>query len=323
MTKVKLGNDFTDESGEATDESEESDEKTSDEESDDEKDNSGDSDNTKKPIDNEADDSKDNKDDESEDEDSKDASFDDASEDKESNKDKILQGLLDTEKNLEKDVGDVDSKIAAAKQRISEKRKNRRDKRDLVETIEKKFSEINEEDSIDDDLSDIDSETLKILDRFTKSKGLIPKSELQKMNYQSQHEIAQDAFYASHPEYLPENDPDDVLYKAIKNELAQFAAPVDAKLIPRLFEKAHKLVVDQYPDKFKNSNKSDYKGVSDDQKNRSIRIKMQGIGSKSSSGGGAGGEKYNSNSKKTFSQEQIRALEDGGWSQEEIKSLIN
>jgi hypothetical protein len=337
MTKMKLGNDFTEDSEEAQNKGEESDQKTTDDESEDETDNSGDSDNSKKPVDDEADESEDNdgddadEDDKSEDdadsEDDKKSDEDDKSDDdsdksdKEPDKAKVLQGLLDTEKDLDADVGDVDSKIAAAKQRISQKRKDRREKRDLVETIDEKFPDTDKEEETDD-LSDIDPETLKVLDRFTKAKGLVPKSELQRMSYQEQHKSAQDAFYASHPEYLPENDPDDTLYKAIKNELAQFAAPKDPKQIPALFAKAHRLVMDQFPDKFKTSKKTDTdkKEVSDADKSKSVRLKTSGLGGKPS-GSGDGGNKSNNATKKTFSPTQIRALEDGGWSPEEIKNL--
>ena len=339
MTKIKLGNDFTDDSEAAKNRSEESDEKTTDDESEDEKDNSGDSDNSKKTSeDDEADESKDDdgddadeSDDSKDDDDSEDDkksdddsdSKDDADDsDKKPDKAKVLKGLLETEKDLDKTTGDVDSEIAAAKQRIAQKRTDRRAKRDLVETIDEKFPDTDKEEETDD-LSDIDPETLKVLDRFTKAKGLVPKSELAKMNYQDQHKVAQDAFYAAHPEYLPDNDTDDTLYKALKSELAQFAAPKDPKLIPALFAKAHKLVVDQYPDKFKTSKKTDTdkKDVSDSDKSKSVRLKTAGLGGKSSSGGGDAGKKSNDAGKKSFSPEQIRALEDGGWTPEEIKNL--
>lgn len=331
MTKIKLGNDFTDDSETAKDQSEESDQKTSDDESEDEKDNSGDSDNSKKPESDEADKSEDDKGDNSDDADkTDDTEADDSKSDaddksdgvstkeKEPDKAKVLETLLEVEKNLDKDVGDVDVLIASAKQRLYEKRKDRREKRDLVETIDQKFPDTDKEEENTDDLSDIDPETLKVLDRFTKAKGLVPKSELQKMNYQEQHKNAQDLFYASHPEYLPENDTDDILYKAIKNELAQFAAPKDPKSIPSLFAKAHRLVMDQFPDKFKNIAK---KTDSDSDKNKSVRLKTAGLGGKSSSGGGDSSGKSSAATKKSFAPEQIRALEDGGWTPEEIKKL--
>ena len=312
MTKIKLGNDFNDENAPDKAPIEESAEKTSDEESEDEKENSADTDDSKNQ----------------EEETGKESDIDKESggdikeeekeevEEKEEPKEKELQGLLDAEKGLDTDNTDIDTAISAAKQRISQKRGERREKRDLVDTIDSKFPDNKAEDL--DDLSDIDPETLKVLDRFTKAKGLVPKSEIAKMTYQDRHNNAQDSFYAAHPEYLPENDTNDILYKALKKELTFYAAPTDAKLIPTLFAKAHDAVVKQYPDKFKGK-KSD--AGNDNQINKSVRIKTQGLGGKSSAGG-TGGNK-NDSTKKTFSDSQIRALEDGGWSQEEIKTLTS
>ena len=147
---------------------------------------------------------------------------------------------------------------------------------------------------------------------------MVPKSEIAKMTYQDRHNNAQDSFYAAHPEYLPENDTNDILYKALKKELTFYAAPTDAKLIPTLFAKAHDAVVKQYPDKFKVKKSN---SGNDNQINKSVRIKIQSLGGKSSAGGNSGNS--NDSTKKTFSDSQIRALEDGGWSQEEIKTLTS
>lgn len=315
MTKITLGNDFSDEENKpAGSSTEESDEKTTDDESEDEKDNSADTDDSKKPEEEEAGDESD---------DDNDAGGDDADDKSDKTaKEAELQGLLNTEKALDGNIGDIDTAIAAARTRISQKRGERRDKRELIGVIDSKFPEIKEDEDTDD-LSDIDPETIKLLDRFTKAKGLVPKSELAKMSYQEQHKSAQEVFYAEHPEYLPENDTDDVLYNSLKTELSYFAAPTDPKLIPALFAKAHKHVVEQFPDKFKAKDANKKPSNNGDQINKSVRIKTQGIGGKSSGSSGAGSDADKGATKKTYSDVQIRALEDGGWSQEEIKRLTS
>lgn len=313
MNKIKLGNDFTDENESDKSISEESEQKTTDDESEDEKENSADTDDSKNQ-DKEETDKKSIDDEEGTDADKSDKESDDDK--KVPDKTAVLQGLLETEKEIEKDNGDIDAEIAAAKTRITQKRGERREKRDLVGTIDTKFPDTTEE---TDDLSDIDSETLKVLDRYTRSKGLVPKSELQKMSYQERHKSAEESFYEKHSEYLPENDKDDTLYNSLKKELTFFATPSDPKLIPKLFEKAHESVLKLYPDKFKTKK---IESDADKDANKSARIKSRALGG-SSGGSGADSGKSDSSggAKKTFSEAQIRALRDGGWNDEEIKKL--
>jgi len=318
MTKLKLGNDFTSADGSDINKGEESDQKTSTDEVEDESGNSADSDNSKK--DPEEDETEKESIDESDDEANKEENPDvvdledskDNKEEKPEDKEKVLQGLLKTEKDIDKDHTDIDVAISAARKRISDKRHGRREKRDIVGTIDEKFPDDPEN---TDDLSDIDPTTLEVLDRFVKAKGLVPKSELAKMNYQDQHNNAQEQFYAGHKEYLPENDQDDVLYGAIKKELSLFSAPKDPKMIKLLFERAHNEVVKQYPDKFKTKiPKTD----NNDNINKNVRLKTQKLGGNVSGGSDSQGE---SGSGKNFSVAQIRALEDGGWTQKEIEDL--
>ena len=310
MTKIKLGNDFNDENAPDKAPIEESAEKTSDEESEDEKENSADTDDSKNQEDKT--DKKSIDDVEGTDADKSDDKSDDDK--KVPDKNAVLQGLLETEKGLEKNNTDIDTAIAAARLRISQKRGERREKRDLAGTIDSKFPDTQEE---ADDLSDIDTDTLKVLDRYTRSKGLVPKSEFQKMSYQERHKASEESFYEKHPEYLPENDSDDTLYNSLKKELSLYATPSDPKLISRLFEKAHDSVLKLYPTKFKTS-KSEYN--IDKDINKSVRIKSRALGGSS---GGSGADKSDSSGsdKKSFSEVQIRALQDGGWSEEEIKAL--
>ena len=230
-----------------------------------------------------------------------------------------LQGLLDTEKSLDGDNSEIKTKISAARERIAEKRRARREGRDLVDTIgdalPPDLSETNA-----DDLADIDPDTIKVLERFTKARGLVPKAELVQITYQGKHKDAEKAFYATHKEYLPENDADDILYKALKQELSLYATPKDADLIPRLFEKAHDVVAKQYPGKFKIAVTTD--------KNKIVasaaRLKSRSLGG-GSTGSGSGGSSASKQQEggRQFDANQLNALRSGGWSEEEIKELVN
>ena len=310
MNKLNLGTDFTPEGGE-TKGDEEAEQIKPDESQEGEKEDSADNANSKNQEDSKEKDSADSDEDDS----SKESATVEATVEE---KRKELQGLLGTEKALSEDLVSLDEQIKAARQRISQRRGERREKRDLTQSID---SAIPPEESADD-LSDIDPETLKVLDRFTKAKGLVPKSELSQMTYQSAHKTAEDAFYESHPEYKPENDDNDLLYNALKTELSLYSAPKDSRLIPKLFERAHSEVSKLYPTRFKKA--SDKKiEISDEQKAAAARIKKQQTGGGPSGGSSGGGStsKTVSGTARTFTDVQITALKDGGWSDEDIKRL--
>lgn len=216
-----------------------------------------------------------------------------------------LEALRKTEEELKKDTTELDKEIEVRKHRISEIRRERREKRDLVEKIDTKIptEEV-------DKLEDIDPTTLQILERYTKAKGLIPKAELEKMSYESRHKSSENDFYTKHIEYSPENDKDDFLYKALQKELSLYAKPSDSSLIPRLFEKAHSEVKKQYPQFFKDTS-------IDKTINASERMKKASIG-----GGNSGGVfKQPAKKETSLTPNQITALRMGGWSDTEIEEL--
>jgi len=317
MNKMKLGNDFNNDGEQEAKDIEESDEKTSEEE--DEKENSADSDDSKNQDDKSDEDLA--KESTSEDDDAGDSEDEDdkGDETKTEDKEKVLNALLDTEKDLDKNNSDIDFKIAEARKRLYQKRGQRRGKVEITKLIDSKFPDT--EDTEQDDLSDIDPETLKVLDRFTRAKGLVPKSELNQMSYKEKHQTAEETFYANHKEYLPENDEDDTLYNALQEELSLFAAPKDPRLIPKLFEKAHAEVARKYPSKFKSKEQTIKKDNSEEDKKKSIRLKNASLGGGNSGGSGSGKDSDNSKQSKSFSAEQVAALKSGGWTDKEIQEL--
>lgn len=305
MTKMTLGNDFSNDDGANSSKVEEADEIISDDESEDENENSGDTADTENNESGNEVDSTDSKDDAKDPDEST----------KPENKKGVLDALLDTEKGIDADLGSIDEQITAARIRISEKRGKRRIGRELTGNLDIVIPPETEEET--DDLKDIDPETIKLLERFTKAKGLVPKSELGKIQYQTVHKTAESKFYESHPQYLPENDTDDSLYNALKEELSYFATPKSPDLIPKLFEKAHEQVAKKYPGKFVTVKKNVV-----DTSAAEARISRQRLGGGSGSSGGKQG-KADDAAKPRFSDAQIRALQDGGWSDEDIKRLNN
>lgn len=310
MQKMNLGNDFSEEEGGGDSSTEEAEETKSSEEEGDENENSTDNANSENNEENSDDEEEEGSDDEGEEPEKTDEE-----------KQRELQGLLDTEKSLDTDGATLDEKIAAARTRIAQKRGDRRVKRDLVETIETTIPP--EEET--DDLSDVDPDTLKLLERFTKAKGLVPASELKNMTYAEAHKASEGAFFEAHPEYKPENDADDTLYLALKEELKNYSKPADPKKISELFEKAHREVARLYPDKFKTQSstekKVEKKPVDGKTKAASVRLKNQGLGGGSGGSKGGGSKGGADTAKKELSSEQITALRDGGWSEDDIKRL--
>jgi len=219
-----------------------------------------------------------------------------------SEKEKEIAGLERELGKLDKEDSLYDEKIAELRQLVTEKRTSRRDKKNLIKDVA-----IEPEEEVVD-LSDIDQETLKILDRYTKAKGLVPASEIEKRLYVSEHEKAEQRFYERHPEYKPENDDNDTLYNALKSELTYFAQPKSPSEIEKLFEKAHKFVQEKYPSKFK-SNRNPSKDLTKEE-----RIKKAGLGS--------GGGSATPNAKSKINPKQVDILRKSGWSEEDIKELM-
>lgn len=77
---------------------------------------------------------------------------------------------------------------------------------------------------------------------LAKEMGFVRKEEIAGDAYTRDVQGQLDAFTASHPEYLPENDPGGETWKAFKTEFAQYRPPANAKDFARLFEKVHQNV---------------------------------------------------------------------------------
>lgn len=222
-------------------------------------------------------------------------------------KKRALAGLLNEEEKLRKDESDLDIEIAKVKERIKGRRSNRREKREIIEKVQKV---IPIDDEVDD-LSDIDETTLGILERFTKAKGLVPKAELEAMEHQKTHKSAEENFYATHKEYLPENDTNDELYNALKEELALYVRPTDPKLIAKLFEKAHMQVAFRFPNRFTQKSNPAADAA------RAQKKAVATIGGGQSSGASS----KKAAPKTALSDKQIQIMREGGWTDEEINNL--
>lgn len=69
--------------------------------------------------------------------------------------------------------------------------------------------------------------------------GYVKATDLSQQTYTQQSQAVLDGFLAEHPEYLPENDKDGVLWSAFKNEYALYNKPPNPKDFQKIFNRIH------------------------------------------------------------------------------------
>lgn len=149
-----------------------------------------------------------------------------------------------------------------------------------------------------DDLKDVHPQDAELIERVLRSKGYVNKAEASKMYYDSVKSQVVAEFLEKYPEYKPENDSQDLNWNSLNRELADYRMPDNPHDINRVMEKAHKAIS---------------RSVSD----RSLPAKIRAVQTASAGTGGT----QRSSSTKSLDLNKRRALEDGGWSEEEIKSI--
>lgn len=80
----------------------------------------------------------------------------------------------------------------------------------------------------------------KILDVLAKKHGWVKREELASTTRSQVSSDILDGFLQSHPEYLPENDNDNVLWGRFKSEFQLYKTPDNPKDLKRIFNKIHK-----------------------------------------------------------------------------------
>ena len=149
-----------------------------------------------------------------------------------------------------------------------------------------------------DELKDLYPEDISVIDRILKAKGYVTKGEAQKMFYEQVKQEELTKFLEKYPEYKPENDPNDINWNALQRELGVYRMPENPHLVEGILYRAHK-AVQKVPSE---------RGIP--AKKRQVEI----------AGVGAGGTQRSS-SLKTLPAQKRQALEQGGWSEEEIREI--
>lgn len=87
----------------------------------------------------------------------------------------------------------------------------------------------------------------EVLEVYADDLGLVRKDALQATTYQQTATDVLDNFVEKHPEYLPENDTDDLLWKQFQEEFSYYKRPDDPKKLTKIFDRIHKSIVGDKP----------------------------------------------------------------------------
>src|SRR5581483_10145847 len=82
-----------------------------------------------------------------------------------------------------------------------------------------------------DELKDLNPDDIKVIDRVMRAKGYMTKEEKNQMSYKAVEQDELGKFLNKYPEYKPENDPGDVKWTQLQNELGLYKLPSDARQI--------------------------------------------------------------------------------------------
>lgn len=143
----------------------------------------------------------------------------------------------ETDENTEEELPDVSIKDIegetprekALRLEVTRLKAARRIEREVKEPVKQEddiFSQYEK-----DDLDRFD----KLFDAMANKKGFVKKSEIAL----SSADDVLDSFLDEHPEYKPENDRDDVLWNAFKEELNLYKQPNNAKGWKQILERVH------------------------------------------------------------------------------------
>lgn len=89
------------------------------------------------------------------------------------------------------------------------------------------------------DLADVADSDVELIEKVLRAKGYVKKDELQSMSHAEKLETYKDSWLKEHPEYLPVNDPDDVRWEALKQEIQYYREPNKPEDVIVLLNKAH------------------------------------------------------------------------------------
>lgn len=130
--------------------------------------------------------------------------------------------------------------------------------------------------------------------------GYVSKEDLSKREAEAQRKDADEkaksiwaTFFNSHPEYKQENDPGDIKYTALRQELSLYNTTVDN--LNKILERAHASVSTTFS--------------TDAEREKALALKLKG---KTATVGSGGGQKQPESNKPRYTKEQIQVMQEMG-----------
>jgi len=90
-----------------------------------------------------------------------------------------------------------------------------------------------------DDLADVAPEDVRLIERVIANKGYVKKDEVTLLSYQDKINSYLNEWLEKHPEYLPQNDPKDERWMALKSGLAEFKEPQSPRDVLKQLDRVH------------------------------------------------------------------------------------
>jgi hypothetical protein len=185
---------------------------------------------------------------------------------------------------------------------IVEARKKRREVKEKISTAEAVFQ------PEEVDLSEFDQDEIQRMEKIMRAKGYVPKHEIEEAMVKTSLKEAQEEWINEHAEYLPDNDPDDILYEALRQEIALYAQPKSVRQVKSLLDRANREVKRQF------SGKSS--GQDNSSTARQARKQIASAGSVISKPSSS-----DKTSKSTLTPAQREELLRGGFTKEEVDEM--
>ena len=153
-----------------------------------------------------------------------------------------------------------------------------------------------------DDLKDLHPEDVSVIERVLRGKGYVTKQEANQMFYESVKQDELNKFLERYPEYKPENDPGDINWTMLQREMSYYKVPPNPHQITEILERSHRSIV-KVP-----SGRAPQTSMQ--QAKRQLQVASHGSG---------GAQRPSSHGK--LSPQQVDVYRQGGWTEDEIKSI--
>lgn len=100
---------------------------------------------------------------------------------------------------------------------------------------------------VDDELKDIDPQSIEVVEKVLRARGYVKKDELEQRDKRTALTMEQNAWLDEHPEYKAENDPNDERWNKLTEIVALFQVPSNTKQLRKILDIAHGQIAGSSP----------------------------------------------------------------------------